>query len=95
MNIDKMDYWVKDSYPFTVIARKASQYSNEDYGLPGASFVGNSPIKPEIVSRQKLLSFFESNKNDYKGVKIFSYAYSQTIKQELDDLINAYPEAMI
>lgn len=87
-------YWVENEYPCKVITSVVDTTSEESSGYGNATFIGKSSVKAEILSRNKIISFINEN-NEYMGVPIFSKAYIKTIQDEIDKLVDAYPEEVI
>lgn len=87
-------YWVSQNYPFEVLISEGDTESNETTGYAHSEWVGKSAVKAEIMSRGKLIKFIQEN-NDYNGTEIFSTIYINLLKDELDGIIDEFPEEAI
>ncbi len=87
-------YWVSSKYPFEVLISEVDTESDEAMGYSESEYIGKSAVKAEIISRNNLIEYIQNN-NDYKGAKIFSTIYINMLKEELDGIIDEFPEEAI
>jgi len=87
-------YWIDNDYPFEIHNIIRDTDSTDDQAMCNATRIGISAIKAEIYQRELLVDFIENN-NDWNGGQLFSTIYINSLKQEIFDIIEAFPEETI